>query len=222
MDWFLNYRPELAQHIALRGACAHDTRAPARRHPDARAAHQRAQVRPRRARIPLALGHPLALAEVRSRAVRPPRRGLPTTACATSRRNRKPRSSAATPTGAAPSGFRSTTSSSRRSSGTTISTATRSSSSTRPAPANCSTSRKSPAKSPCASARIFTLNDKGERPCFGDNFRYANDPHWRDYLLFHEYFHAEIGCGLGANHQTGWTALITRCLGIVGRIAPEE
>jgi hypothetical protein len=75
------------------------------------------------------------------------------------------------------------------------------------------------AKRLCA---IFTLNAEGERPCFGDNFRYAKDPHWRDYVLFHEYFHAEIGCGLGANHQTGWTALITRCLGIVGRIAPEE
>jgi hypothetical protein len=69
---------------------------------------------------------------------------------------------------------------------------------------------------------IFTLNEEGARPCFGDNFRYAKDPHWRDNLLFHEYFHAEVGCGLGANHQTGWTALITRCLGIVGRIAPEE
>jgi hypothetical protein len=68
---------------------------------------------------------------------------------------------------------------------------------------------------------IFTLDQNNRRPCFGDNFRYAEDPYWRDHLLFHEYFHAEIGCGLGANHQTGWTALITRCLGIVGRIAPE-
>ncbi len=68
---------------------------------------------------------------------------------------------------------------------------------------------------------IFTLNEDGRRPCFGDNFRYRDDPHWRDNLLFHEYFHADIGCGLGANHQTGWTALITRCLGIVGKIAAE-
>jgi hypothetical protein len=65
---------------------------------------------------------------------------------------------------------------------------------------------------------IFTLNDRGCRPCFGDNIRYAQDPHWRDYVLFHEYFHGDLGCGLGANHQTGWTALITRCLGIVGRV----
>jgi hypothetical protein len=68
---------------------------------------------------------------------------------------------------------------------------------------------------------IFTLDENGRRPCFGDNFRYASDPHWRDNLLFHEYFHADIGCGLGANHQTGWTALITRCLGIVGKIGAE-
>jgi hypothetical protein len=65
---------------------------------------------------------------------------------------------------------------------------------------------------------IFTLNENGCRPCFGDNARFSGDPHWRDYVLFHEYFHGDEGCGLGANHQTGWTALITRCLGIVGRV----
>ncbi len=71
-------------------------------------------------------------------------------------------------------------------------------------------------------AAIFAPNEKGARPCFGDNFRYATDPHWRDYLLFHEYFHGDIGCGLGASHQTGWTALVTRCLGIVGKVAEDE
>jgi hypothetical protein len=70
-------------------------------------------------------------------------------------------------------------------------------------------------------ASIFTINEHGRRPCFGDNFRYAEDSNWRDYVLFHEYYHGEIGCGLGANHQTGWTALITRILGIVGRISPD-
>jgi hypothetical protein len=68
-------------------------------------------------------------------------------------------------------------------------------------------------------AKIFVRDENGRRPCFGDNFRYATDPNWRDHLLFHEYFHGEIGCGLGANHQTGWTALITRCFGIIGRIS---
>ena len=62
---------------------------------------------------------------------------------------------------------------------------------------------------------IFMPGEDGRRPCFGDNYRYATDPHWRDYLLFHEYYHGEIGCGLGANHQTGWTALITRCFGLL-------
>ena len=68
-------------------------------------------------------------------------------------------------------------------------------------------------------SRIFLRDEKGRRPCFGDNFRYATDPNWRDHLLFHEYFHGDIGCGLGANHQTGWTALITRCFGILGRVS---
>jgi hypothetical protein len=68
---------------------------------------------------------------------------------------------------------------------------------------------------------IFTLDQNGHRPCFGDNFRYAEDLHWRDYVLFHEYYEAEIGYGLGANHQTGWTALIARCLGIVGQISSD-
>ncbi|MES2568423.1 MAG: glucosidase [Verrucomicrobiota bacterium] len=71
-------------------------------------------------------------------------------------------------------------------------------------------------------SKIFTLDEKNRRPCFGDNFRYANDPNWQDNVLFHEYFHADIGCGLGANHQTGWTALITRCLGIVGRVSKNS
>jgi Glycosyl hydrolase family 63 C-terminal domain len=64
---------------------------------------------------------------------------------------------------------------------------------------------------------LFTLDADGQRPCFGKDHPHANDPHWRDYVLFHEYFHGETGAGLGASHQTGWTALITRCLGILGR-----
>ena len=68
---------------------------------------------------------------------------------------------------------------------------------------------------------IFTLDAQGRRPCFGDNFRYAEDLHWRDYVLFHEYYQAEMGYGMGASHQTGWTALIARCLGIVGQISSD-
>jgi len=61
-------------------------------------------------------------------------------------------------------------------------------------------------------ARIFLRDEKGQRPCCRNEMRFASDPHWRDLVLFHEYFHGESGQGLGASHQTGWTALITRCL----------
>jgi hypothetical protein len=56
-------------------------------------------------------------------------------------------------------------------------------------------------------ARIFLPDASGRRPCHGDDTRFATDPHWRDLVLFHEYFHGETGRGLGATHQTGWTAL---------------
>ncbi|HEY2773968.1 MAG TPA: glucosidase [Candidatus Binatia bacterium] len=59
---------------------------------------------------------------------------------------------------------------------------------------------------------IFLADQSGRRPCHGDDARYQSDPHWKDLVLFHEYFHGETGRGLGASHQTGWTALVTRCL----------
>jgi hypothetical protein len=59
--------------------------------------------------------------------------------------------------------------------------------------------------------RIF-LRRNGRRPVFGDNAKLQNDPHWRDLILFHEYFHGETGAGLGASHQTGWTALVGKLL----------
>lgn len=61
-------------------------------------------------------------------------------------------------------------------------------------------------------ARLFLPDEHGRRPCHGDDWRFATDPHWRELVLFHEYFHGETGRGLGASHQTGWTALVTRCL----------
>jgi hypothetical protein len=61
-------------------------------------------------------------------------------------------------------------------------------------------------------ARLFLRDAQGHRPCHGADHRFAEDPHWRDLLLFHEYFHGETGHGLGASHQTGWTALVTRLL----------
>ena len=61
--------------------------------------------------------------------------------------------------------------------------------------------------------RLISLllpGEDGNRPCFGGATRYRDDPHWKGLLLFHEYFHAETGEGLGASHQTGWTALVVR------------
>jgi len=55
---------------------------------------------------------------------------------------------------------------------------------------------------------LFARNAQGRRPIFGNREKLQNDPHWRDCLLFHEYFHAETGEGLGAIHQTGWTGLV--------------
>ena len=60
---------------------------------------------------------------------------------------------------------------------------------------------------------LFKKDASGYRPCYGDtdiSKRYSDDPHWKDLILFHEYFHGETGEGLGASHQTGWTALVVR------------
>jgi hypothetical protein len=59
---------------------------------------------------------------------------------------------------------------------------------------------------------LFLLNDAGNRPIYGGTHKFLDDPHWRDYVLFHEYFHGDNGAGLGASHQTGWTALVASLL----------
>jgi hypothetical protein len=61
-------------------------------------------------------------------------------------------------------------------------------------------------------SNIFLPGERGGRACHGDIKKYRSDPYWRDLVLFHEYFHGETGCGLGASHQTGWTALAVRLL----------
>jgi len=66
-------------------------------------------------------------------------------------------------------------------------------------------------------ARIFLRDASGRRPCHGDAERFATDPHWRDLVLFHEYFHGDTGRGVGASHQTGWTALAVRCVEELGK-----
>ena len=60
--------------------------------------------------------------------------------------------------------------------------------------------------------RILARDDSGRRACFGQQKRFQTDPHWRDYLLFNEYYHGETGAGLGASHQTGWTGLIANLI----------
>ncbi len=57
---------------------------------------------------------------------------------------------------------------------------------------------------------LFLPDKEGYRPCYGEAHRYTDVTHWQDLLLFHEYFHSETGEGLGASHQTGWTALVVR------------
>jgi hypothetical protein len=62
-------------------------------------------------------------------------------------------------------------------------------------------------------AGLLLADETGRRPAHGDDARYATDPHWKDLVLFYEYFHGDNGRGCGASHQTGWTALVTECLG---------
>ena len=59
---------------------------------------------------------------------------------------------------------------------------------------------------------IFLRDENGRRPVFGGAKKFQEDPHWQNYVLFYEYFHGDIGCGLGASHQTGWTGLVAKLL----------
>ena len=63
-----------------------------------------------------------------------------------------------------------------------------------------------------AASAIFFCAVMGNVPCYGDAELFQNDPHWRDLILFYEYFHGETGAGLGASHQTGWTALVAKLI----------
>jgi hypothetical protein len=61
-------------------------------------------------------------------------------------------------------------------------------------------------------SNIFLRNKDGNRPVYGGTEKFQRDPHWRDYILFYEYFHGDNGAGLGASHQTGWTGVIARMM----------
>jgi hypothetical protein len=61
-------------------------------------------------------------------------------------------------------------------------------------------------------ASIFLRDAQGHRPVFGTNMMFQNDPYWCDYIPFYEYYHGDNGRGVGASHQTGWTALVANLL----------
>jgi len=69
---------------------------------------------------------------------------------------------------------------------------------------------------------IFLRDSNGNRPVYGGTKKFQEDPHWRDYILFYEYFHADNGAGLGASHQTGWTGIIARTLDLFARVSAAE
>ncbi|MEZ2310600.1 glucosidase [Paraburkholderia sp. RCC_158] len=64
----------------------------------------------------------------------------------------------------------------------------------------------------------FLRNAEGKRPVYGGTEKFQSDPHWRDLILFYEYFHGDNGAGLGASHQTGWTGLVAPLLDLFGRV----
>ena len=69
-------------------------------------------------------------------------------------------------------------------------------------------------------SKIFLRDENGKRAVYGGTKKFQEDPHWKDYILFYEYFHGENGAGLGASHQTGWTGIIARSLDLFARVTP--
>ena len=59
---------------------------------------------------------------------------------------------------------------------------------------------------------IFLRDESGKRPVFGGQSKFQNDPYWRDYVFFHEYFNGDNGAGLGSSHQTGWTGVVAHMI----------
>src|SRR6201997_422048 len=69
---------------------------------------------------------------------------------------------------------------------------------------------------------IFLRDANGRRPVYGGTRKFQEDPYWKDYILFYEYFHGDNGAGLGASHQTGWTGIIARSLDMFARLKPAD
>jgi hypothetical protein len=72
------------------------------------------------------------------------------------------------------------------------------------------------------SSSIFLRGKDGSRPVYGGTAKFQQDPHWRDCLLFYEYFHGDNGAGLGASHQTGWTGIVARAMHLFATTTPEQ
>jgi hypothetical protein len=70
-------------------------------------------------------------------------------------------------------------------------------------------------------SNMFLKDSAGHRPVYGGAKKFQDDPHWRDCLLFYEYFHGDNGAGLGASHQTGWTGVIARLMHLFATLTPE-
>ncbi|OPX98389.1 MAG: Mannosyl oligosaccharide glucosidase [Syntrophorhabdus sp. PtaB.Bin006] len=70
--------------------------------------------------------------------------------------------------------------------------------------------------------RIFLHDERGRRPVYGGTEKFQTDPHWRDHILFYEYFHGDNGAGLGASHQTGWTGLVAKLIQLFGLLDPQK
>ena len=71
-------------------------------------------------------------------------------------------------------------------------------------------------------ASIFLRDKDGRRPVYGGARKFQEDPHWRDLVLFYEYFHGDNGAGLGASHQTGWTGVIARAMHLFATTTAEQ
>jgi hypothetical protein len=65
---------------------------------------------------------------------------------------------------------------------------------------------------------IFVRDESGRRPVCGGTEKFQTDPHWKDYILFYEYFHGDNGAGWGASHQTGWTGVVAKMIEVFGSL----
>jgi hypothetical protein len=70
--------------------------------------------------------------------------------------------------------------------------------------------------------RTFLRDANGKRPVYGGTAKFQEDPHWRDLILFYEYFHGDNGAGLGASHQTGWTACVAAMMDLFARFEAKD